>query len=310
MSHGVRRAAWVCLVLVQAACGAVFAPASRLTDFRLLAVQADQPYAAPGETVHFQTLVYEPFGRTVTWAWATCVAPSDPTAVGCLSALAQQSAAGQPPRFAVGTDLSSWSTVIPDDVLNGVTPSALANVAVGVVTVACPGTLTIGDFGSLANGRLPFTCVDAQSGEALPDDRYAVSVRHVYVRTVDRNANPGIQGLQWNDGGWSESDVVQATACPAVSDDFGQCPGSDQAIAVLADPGATESGTDQFGSPFTEQVVAQFYSTEGTFQQEARTLDAPSTAWEPGAPGPTTVWVVLRDNRGGVGWTSRQVEVR
>jgi hypothetical protein len=180
---------------------------------------------------------------------------------------------------------------------------------VGIVTVACPGTLTIGDFASLSNGRLPFTCLDAQTGEPLGDDRFGVSVRHVYVRTRDRNANPVIAALDWNDAGWPEGDTTQAPACDASNGVFGNCPASDQQISLQAEASAVESGTDQFGMPFTEQLVIQFYSTEGSFQAEDRALETPVTGWEPGPTGTATVFAVLRDDRGGVGWTTRTVEV-
>jgi hypothetical protein len=295
--------------IVMCSCGPTFTPASRLTDFRLLAVQADSPYAAPGETVHFQTLFYEPFGRNVTWAWAACIAPPDTTAVGCLDALARQSAAGDPPEFAIGVGMNGWATTIPADVLSGISESAWPNISVGIVTVACPGNLTIGDFESLSKGRLPFSCIDAQTGEPLAGDRFAVSVRHVYVRTRDRNANPVVAALDWNDGGWPEGQPTQAPACDVSDDVFGDCPASDQQISLQAGPGAVETGTDQFGMPFSEQLVVQYYSTEGSFQQEDRTLETPATGWEPGAAGTVMVVAVLRDDRGGVGWTTRSVEV-
>ncbi len=40
-------------------CGADFDPGSRVTGLRVLAVRADNPYAAPGETVKIDTLWYD-----------------------------------------------------------------------------------------------------------------------------------------------------------------------------------------------------------------------------------------------------------
>jgi hypothetical protein len=62
-----------------------------------------------------------------------------------------------------------------------------------------------------------------------------------------------------------------------------------------------------------ENVVVQFYSTDGTFSSEVRTLTSPETTWEPRlrAPGATVTFViVMRDDRGGVAWTTRELTMR
>ena len=59
---------------VLGACGSDFAPGSRITGLRVLAVQADKPYAHPGETVHLSALTADTRERPVVWAWATCMA--------------------------------------------------------------------------------------------------------------------------------------------------------------------------------------------------------------------------------------------
>src|ERR1700743_190565 len=80
-------------VLALAGCGADFDPGSRVTSFRVLAVQADQPFASPGETGNLNALAYDPQTRTITWAWATCVNPTESTTEGCFAKIAQDTQA-------------------------------------------------------------------------------------------------------------------------------------------------------------------------------------------------------------------------
>src|SRR5262245_57848745 len=68
-------------------------PAARVVSFRVLAEQADAPYAAPGETVQLSSLSYDPQGRAVTWAWASCVNPSSSSVDGCFEKLAEETEA-------------------------------------------------------------------------------------------------------------------------------------------------------------------------------------------------------------------------
>src|SRR5690349_24975049 len=83
---------------------AQFDPGSRVTSLRVLAVQADRPYAQPGETVHLDALSHDPQGRETTWAWATCVNPASALLEDCL---AQLSVSAGAEAFQIG-DSSSF----------------------------------------------------------------------------------------------------------------------------------------------------------------------------------------------------------
>lgn len=167
----------VLLGLAAVACGEDFAPASRVDDFRIMAVRADRPYAAPGERVELTTLSHEPFGRPITWAWATCEKPLDTKAVACIAKIVETAqATGQIP-LTMGLGMSTFGPTIPANILDGVPTAAAGNVHVGILTVACPGTLSVGDPHTLGQGELPFRCVDANTAQELTFDRYVVSVR-------------------------------------------------------------------------------------------------------------------------------------
>jgi hypothetical protein len=301
--------------LAPLACGTEFAPASRVDGFRLMAVRADKPYAAPGERVELTTLSHEPFGRPITWAWATCVKPLDTTAGACLLKIAETAQASGTLAVTMGQGLSTFATIIPADVLDGVPVEATGNVLVGVLTVACPGALSVRDPKSLGVGELPFRCVDASTAEELTFDRYVVSVKRIYVRRTDRNQNPPLPAVTWDGAPWAEGDVKEVRACendPLVAID--DCAGGEKhELSVAIPPETAESGTSELGAPFTEDIVVQYYGENGLFQWDGRTREAPETTWAARASAvgkEQTLWFVVRDNRAGVSWTTRRVRVR
>lgn len=301
--------------LAPTACGAEFDPASRVNDFRLLAVQADKPYAAPGERVELTTLSSEPFGRPVTWGWATCVKPDATTVTACLAKIiADARATGQIP-LTMGQGLSSFGTTIPANVLDGVPAAAASNVLVGILTVACPGPLSVRDPRTLGLGELPFRCLDANTAEELTFDRWVVSVKRIYVRRTERNQNPQVSAVTWDGLPWAEGDVKEVAACKnSPMHALDDCDGGEKhALSVVVPPEAAESGIGESGNPFVEDVVVQYYASDGLFEFDGRTRETPETKWAARASSvgkEQTLWFVVRENRGGVSWTTRRVRVR
>ena len=304
------------LVCGAVACGATFDPGTRVNDFRLLAVALDKPYAAPGEEVTASTLTVEPFGRPVTYAWTTCVNPPDSTVNACLGAIQAATAAGRPPEIVQGQGRAGFTWKVPTDALSSLPQFARSGATAGIVTVACPGTIQISSLGEARCDGLPFTCLDAGTGAALPYERYVVSVKRVFLREKDRNANPRLDVFTWDGTSWPENEVRETGACRNDTNVFADCEGGEEHV-VVAGPaaGSTESGVDEYGVPFAEAVVVQYYASEGTFEFEARTAEtAPvGTKWVARASArgkEVTMWFVIRDNRGGVSWVTRRVRVR
>src|SRR4051794_17218690 len=95
------------------ACGGDFDPGSRVTTLRILAVKADVPYAAPGQTVHLDALAFDPDGRALTWGWGSCVDPASPSVVACIDAMR-----GRP--FVMGAERATFDVAIPDDAITSV----------------------------------------------------------------------------------------------------------------------------------------------------------------------------------------------
>jgi hypothetical protein len=162
-------------------------------------------------------------------------------------------------------------------------------------------------------GVLPFTCRDPATGRALATDEYIVGVKRIFARSSDRNQNPMIVQITWDGADWAEADVKTASPCATDGSKFGDCDVSlRHTVAVIPSPSSVESGVDSFGTPFQEEVVVEYYATEGIFEHDVRIASDASTGWvaRSAASGrEVTLWFVIHDNRGGVEWSERHVQV-
>jgi hypothetical protein len=291
-----------------AGCGADFDPGSRVVGTRVLAVQADRPYAHPGEQVALSALAYDTQGRPLEWAWTTCVDPISTAVPACLLAIGQEIARGAPPPFQAGT-ASSATVTVPSDALSRLPESARGSAYMGVLIVTCPGHIDLGG----NTGELPLACVDA-SGRALALDEFEIGVKRVFLREHDRNANPVIASVTWDGAPWAEGDVKEVSPCASATENrYDRCDGEKHTLAAHVTAESFESGVDERGAPFTEELVIQHYATEGIFEYDARVASSPDSGWvaRAGASGKTvTIWLVARDDRGGMSWATRQVRVR
>lgn len=297
------------LPLLLMGCDAAPEPGAKVDSFRVLAEQVDQPYAHPGETVKLSSLSFDPQQRPVTWAWASCVNPEESSLEGCLATL---SASPDPASsvFAMGEGADSPELVIPADVLTGLPAQARIGASVGVVSVACPGDLSLGE----GPGGLPFRCQEVGSGHDLALDEFIAGIKRVTVRETDRNLNPVIARITFDGVDWPADEVKEVGFCNRNDFLYDSCPNKEkhQLAAVLA-PESFESGKDELGHDFDEQLVVQYYATEGIFENEVRVGHEPKNGWvaRKRASGQTlTLWFVARDNRGGVSWAERRVSVR
>ena len=265
------------------ACSDDLDPPSRITELRLLAVQADHPYAQPGENVVLDALAVDPRARPLRWAWGTCVDAQSSIALDCLRALDFTT-------MTIGDDLSHHELTMP----------TTQNDYVGVAVVVCPGDIRAGD----TNG-IPLACVD-ETGRQLDVSEFEVGLKHIANRPSDLNHNPSIDGVTWDGAPWLE-DEVQHDECVRMRD--GECvEHGKHAIAVSA-PNAVEGAQGDVN----ERAIVSFFATAGDFDDEVRFYDDAATKWrarkQDAAPQLVTMWFVLRDDRGGVSWTSRRVQI-
>jgi hypothetical protein len=317
-----------------AACDNEISSASRLRRPRLLAVQAEPPNPAFGQTTRLRPLVYLPPGESVTYEWSWCpvpttsengfVCPVDQAAVDSLAA--QAGLVGVPP-LALGSTESI-------DFINPFPPALLASLCAG-------NSAAVGLFlGNASGGESPrvYTCAAA----TLPvqvmltirgsvTDTGVVSLRLPIDETTPGNANPII------------TDVSVVSPPPArVLDDTGLVTvPRDQKVRLRAgvEPTQAEVYLDrQLGpddeyrkddsgqfilGPTMERLSLFWYAEGGGFVemhsgwgpqdvdsqgQPVAFASALENDWttpklEDYAEATSLVLVVVRDSRGGVAWS-------
>jgi hypothetical protein len=290
---GIMACAWI-------ACGSDLDDGSRVEKLRLLALRADEPFARPGESVGLQLLAADTSDRTLSYALAICTNPKGSTVDGCLEAL-------DAPFAPLTIADSRFSIDIPSNVLDALPMTARPSALVGAVVVACPGEIGTGE-----TSGVPIACNGA-NGERLPIEAFEVGVKRIFVRSNDRNANPEITRVTWDGKDWPEDQVPEARACAnSNTDDIDDC-GAELRHRIRVESSAAQSGVDENGTKFTEQQVVQFYASQGVFERPVRIAAEPDNHWAAQRKSGQTVarvWFVVRDDRGGVGWATREVLVR
>jgi hypothetical protein len=244
------------------------------------------------------------------------VNPTSSSVVACFAKIAQDAAAtGKPPQF--GINLSgvpdSFTVDVPTDVISSLPEQSRVYAEVGVVFIVCPGTLKLPDpQAGYAPGTFPIQCID-ETGRSLGLDEFEAGLKRIFVRSKDTNANPVIDSITWDGAAWPASDTKSVSPCDTDGNRYDRCDASlTHQVAVNVTPDSFESGTDEFGSSFTEQLVAQYYATEGIFEYDVKVASNPQTGWvaRTKAKGSTIrMWLVARDSRGGVSWEERNVTV-
>ena len=258
-----------------------FEPEYLVDTLRVLAVQADLPLAAPGETVHFTTMWADPLGngRPIAWAWGTCVNPGSTQIPNCAAALS---------TLALGTD--SFSATVPADALDGVPVGEL-----GVIFAACAGTITLAPN---PDDGAPVTCTDS-SGKAVGRDGFVWGGTRVTVVNGLRNENPGIDQVLVDGAPWPASGAVLD-------------PNVTHALSYTTTAGSAETYDVGLG-PTTEQLVGWFYVTQGKLDagyaspDENGALDMTFTPPASDRTRPVHVYFVLRDDRGGLSFEDRSI---
>lgn len=268
-----------------AGCDSGFDPGSRIDKLRLLALRADQPFAAPGQTVRLTPLLANPNAAPIRWALATCTDPPASSVESCLGALDGEFTPVDPESEELTIQVGSRSDYVRSGVL-------------GAVLVACPGIL---------EGT---SCRDA-GGAQLPPNRFELGMKRMFVRERDRNQNPTIEALRWDGEPWAEDEIKEVDACAADKADVDDCPGAAR-HRISVQTSAPERGQGERDVPFEEQQVVQFYSTHGLFSAETRISSEADISWaaQRGDDPIATFWFVVRDDRGGVDWQNRRVRVR
>ena len=310
----------VALGIATSGCGGDFDPGSRITGLRVLAVKAedDKTYAHPGEKVQLTALwnaSKDDNGGDVgtQWAWATCVNPSSSTVLGCFQKLIEDvQKTGVRPDFGIGVNKDVFTFTVPTDALSQLPPEARRNALVGVITIVCSGELTPTPETSPDARTVPFQC---KAGDrVLGLDEYIAGFKRIFIREKDRNLNPKPSQITWDGQPWDDKEPFKTiTACDTDGNRYDRCTDADHHdVAMVLTDDSYESGKDEYGVDFTEQVIVEYYATEGLFEHDVRIAKDPHTAFvgRTQSKGKTvTLWFVAHDNRGGVTWATRKVVV-
>jgi hypothetical protein len=289
----------VTALVMSAGCDDDFTPYSRLDKLRVLAIGATPVRPVPGEMATLTPLIYAPEGVAVTRTWSWCPFVGEARdGYPCLvdeAAVAGWGVAGAaPPRFDLGTgETLSFPHALSPEVLRRVCAGTADGMAVPVLPDCSAG--------------FPVT---VRLVVQTPSDRLE-AVRTLHLRFEDAqeaNDNPAIEQLVAGDGAMPlegasiRADVDAKTPVGArvpeaaaerytARDDRGQPVAAREQLTLTWFVEAGEPDIER--TSFIDGVIplARASENQWTFP------DAP-----PGAPAMARMIVVVRDNRGGVGW--------
>lgn len=292
----------VCVVLACEATG--FDPEYLVNTLRVLGVQADAPFAQPGQTVHLTTLWADPNGggRPIAWAWGTCLNPGSTQIPDCAAAMR---------TLTLGGD--TFSATVPVTALDGVPVGEF-----GVIFAACAGTLAL--VPNTTTGA-PVTCTGS-GGAPVGRDGFVWGGTRITVLAGATNQNPEIASVSFDGAPWGPNDVPLLDGCSAK--DPAACPSSTTHVLSYAATADSDETYDVGLGPTTEQLVGWFYVTQGSLAAgyaspavddggapvAPPTFDMTFTPTLADRTRPVHVYLVLRDNRGGLSFTERQLAWR
>ena len=284
-------------------CGASFDSATLLSKLRLLALQAEPVNPAEGDTTTLTPLVYSPSpaGLAFSWSWCPVLGQADDGYTCPISyedAGAMLAAAGAPaplPAFELGADpTASFTNPFPPDVL-----AALCAGGFGGQPIDCTNGFPIR--------------VSVRVAQGTATQRGTTVVRLPIAAGAVSNANPVPGALS-----------VDLASGPQALDDTGSVvlPRLQENVlhAALDDSQAETyvgAGLDGGTATLRETLLLSWFAEMGDFD-DLRTLfidrveslpDATTNKWKPPATrvdarSAARLIVVVRDDRGGVGWTS------
>jgi hypothetical protein len=332
--------AFVALTTVVSGCGVTdFDAQTKINSVRVLSSRADNSYAKPGEVVNLEVLVTD--GRAdkrrplvTAWIPLPCINPRDDLYYLCFAGAPNTSVgagggAGNNPlaQLRPGQDLTNvlpqgakFAFTMPENVIIPRKSGEPYGLAI-LFNIACAGRIV---FEALdpAKGpqQVPIACVD-EAGARLPPSEYVIGLTRVYAYANRRNQNPTIENLKF------QGNVIDPKGGSIVVDkclereaDKSKCPELNFEVSVPESSQELNEGErDSNGAPLREQVWATFYSSFGSFEGDARLLydtragrvtDTAIRFYPPDAAQTGTLWVVVKDNRGGSVWLDFPLIVR
>jgi hypothetical protein len=285
--------ALVAVALGCCACSNNFDPASYVNKLRLLAVKAEPPDIPLGATTTLTATVANPGGSAPTVDWDACLLPPPPASGQAVN----QDCIGLDGGAALvsfGSGLTVTATMPQIDASMVGLPDQTNGIYLQIrERLAADGKQLVGFYG-----------LRIYLGALLPNPP---------------NKNPvfaGVYTIPVVDAGAAEQVPLEEANPPTVSAS-GQVllralvtPDSQETFVVFdGDPRTTPPRSE------TEKVRMHWFSTAGTFSNEVTGVDKPETllTFEKRTPSPGStidLWVVARDDRGGLDVVHRTLQIR
>jgi hypothetical protein len=321
---------------------------SALTEPRLLAISASPAETQAQKEVALTALVAVPEGQTAPAIdWTMCLSRKPLTELGPVNPLCLASDDGSGGVLGLGHGLSATATLDKDvcKLFGPLRPSPVGGEGAGRpadpdVTGGFyqPFAVQLGQATSLGTVRLDCDLANVDRDEALS---YRMQYRvneNPRLSSVERVSNQDVQPLPLDDdapfelrtgaklmlrASWDEcgrESVCGDGLCTAFEDQT-SCP--DDCTGQLrgctgAEPYVWYDAEVQHVRPRREGISVAWYASRGHFENEQTGLDeaqAESKSFSENTyvagrePGPVTLWLVVRDTRGGQSWEIRRLEV-
>ena len=291
-----------------------FEPQSHVRSVRVLAIAADRPYAPPGARVNLSLLAVD--GRAsrrepmrLYFVPEPCFNPTGDAYYACFARFAE--------RYPRGSELDSllsagdhFAFTLPEDIIVPRQSSAEPYGLTVVFAMACAGHV---QYEPPPPGgspdAVPFACRDA-AGQRLGADDFVFAYATVYSFAARSNTNPEIQALTFAGAPLDAGQGITMPVC--AQQDLDDCPPESLDVTLAPESIEPDPGDlDSAGNVLGEQIYVSYYLTAGKLKNDSVILADPrrgrlgDTANELRAParaGEHQLWVVVRDNRGGVSW--------
>lgn len=283
-------------------------PVWQIDKLRVLAVRAEPPEIRPGETARFEALITDPNDEASVVVWLAC--PTDPDDEGGI---------GFGCSLDAGVDFTDMDTeelteagfigfepvmppvyTAPDDLLDELDPIEAAEGLYVLVQVAA----------------LPASALETEEGAAFDFNQVEVAYKRLIVSTaLTPNRNPGVRSFS--------VDGVPVAPGTVVEIDKGE----EYEIGADLTDGSVEvyDYVNSSGEPEEriEEPYIRWYTDGGRLLEEATLYPYLQASWEApvdaqdkdgnvtsAARTSGTIWAVVRDRRGGMGWSSLQWRLR
>ena len=293
----------------------------------VLAVRAEPPTGVPGGTVAFELChsdeVAPPAGgaRPMEIAWlGGCHNPPDRQYFGCYPGLRSAVALLGPAVLDTPAELlaragaglgTAFSTTIPGDI-------AARGYGVSFVFFAvCTGRLIPAPE---REDTVPLDCRDAD-GKSIDRSGFAVGFTTVYTIPGVANHNPVIEGIDFDGVPLDESACTVDGDCPSVGTAIARCHEARcrSALTPCAEPGchrltaridpASAEPTSTGRETLELRLLGPGIDTTRRLRGDGSTwlgdLSFPIGGAPAGSADTAPLWLITRDDRGGVAWTER-----